>query len=105
VTGADARAVRFALAAIAACAAATLFYAGLRVAQALLFAEPDPALVIWSPHAGFYWRSWTAAYAGGMVGFLAYVAAARRPGASARVISALVVGASAAIAAQGLLVP
>jgi hypothetical protein len=99
------RAVRIALAAIAACTSAVAFYAVIRVAQALLFSEPDPALVIWSPHAGFFWRAWTAAYGGGMVGFVAYVAAGRDARGTARVLSITVLGVSGVIAAQGILVP
>ena len=51
--------VRAGLAAVAACTTATGLYALVRVAQSLIFTEPDPALVIWSEHAGFFWRALT----------------------------------------------
>ena len=38
---------------------------------------PDPALVIYSEHAAYFWRAWTAAYLGAMVGFAAWLVAGR----------------------------
>lgn len=96
------RVVRLGLAAVAACTAAATIYAAIRVGQAMLGTEVDPALVIYSEHAGFYWRAWTAAYAGGMVGVLAWRA---EPERVARILSRAVVAAALAIALQGLLVP
>ncbi|MBX3205798.1 MAG: hypothetical protein KF764_12065 [Labilithrix sp.] len=101
----EARSVRLALAIVAACASAAAIYAALRVAQAALRAEPDPALILWSEHAGYFWRAWTAAYAGGMVGFLAYAAAGRSAERTARVLAAAIVVATALLVAQGVLVP
>src|ERR1700752_4229680 len=39
-------------------------YAFMRAVQVLLQPDPDPAQVVWSIHAGYVWRAWTAAYAG-----------------------------------------
>ncbi|MBX3192204.1 MAG: hypothetical protein KF819_34765 [Labilithrix sp.] len=97
--------VRLALAIIAACATSVALYAIIRVAQALLFQEADPALVIWSAHAGFFWRAWTAAYFGAMVGFVAWIAASRDPGRLASILARAVPVAAVLGAAQGLLVP
>jgi hypothetical protein len=77
----------------------------LRIAAALHGAEADPALVIWSPHAGFFWRAWTASYIGGMAAILAYGAAGRDLGRTARTLAAFVPVAAVLVAAQGLLVP
>jgi hypothetical protein len=100
----DAR-VRVALAVIGACTTAVAFYALLRVAQFYLFPEPNPALVIWSAHAGYFWRAWTVSYVGGLVGFFAYAASAADPARVARLATRAVIAAGVLIAAQGLLVP
>jgi hypothetical protein len=98
---------RLALAGIAAALASAAFYAALRVGQALVGNEPDPALIIWSPHAGFFWRAWTAAYFGVMAGFVVFVVAARTLALDrvARALSVAVVVVALLVAAQGLFVP
>ena len=97
--------VRLGLAIVAACATAIALYAALRVVQALLFKEPDPALVIWSEHAGFFWRALTVGYVGGMAGIVAWLASARHAARVAAVLAKAVPIAAALLAAQGLLVP
>jgi hypothetical protein len=97
--------VRLGLALIAACTTATALYAVLRVAQALIFPEPDPALVIWSEHAGFFWRAWTVAYLGGMAAFLAWLASARHAQDLATVLARALPVAAALLTLQALLVP
>jgi hypothetical protein len=97
--------IRLTLAAIAAAESATIFYAVLRLYQALGGDEPDPALIIWSPHAGFFWRAWTSAYLGGMGGFVGFVAASRDAERTARVLTVVTTLAAIAIGTQGLLVP
>lgn len=97
--------VRGGLAVVAACAAAIAVYAVLRIAQKLLFPEPDPALVLWSEHAGYFWRAGTAGYVGGTAGFIAYVTSARHAARTARVLATAVVASAIALAAQGVLVP
>jgi hypothetical protein len=98
-------AVRLGLALVAMCTSATALYAVVRVVQALVFPEPDPALIIWSEHAGFFWRSWTVAYVGGMAAFLAYLASARHAPALASFLARAVPFAAALLTAQALLVP
>ena len=97
--------VRVGLSAVAACTTAAGLYALVRIAQSLLFAEPDPALVIWSEHAGFFWRALTVGYVGGMVGFVTWLASARHAQGVAAVLARAVPIAAALLAAQGLLVP
>jgi len=97
--------VRAALAVVAACTSAIALYALLRIAQKLLFSEPDPALVLWSEHAGFFWRAWTAAYVGGTGGFVAWVASGRDAAKTARVLASSIVVSALLVAAQGALLP
>jgi len=97
--------VRLGLALAAACTTAAALYAALRVAQALIFQEPDPALVIWSEHAGFFWRALTVGYVGGMAGFLTWMASARHARRVTAVLVRAVPIAAALLAAQGVLVP
>lgn len=96
---------RLGLALVAACTTAASLYALLRVVQAVFMPEPDPALVLWSEHAGFFWRGWTAAHAGGTAGFVAWIAAGRDPERVARALARAVPAAAGLLAAQGILVP
>jgi hypothetical protein len=97
--------VRGGLALVAGCTAAMGLYAIVRVAQALIFAEPDPALVIWSEHAGFFWRTWTVGYMGGMAALLTWMLAGRdAPRVAALLVRALPIAAGA-LAVQAILVP
>jgi hypothetical protein len=76
-------------------------YGPTRVIQGLLFPEANPATVIWSPHAGYFWRLLIVAYAGGMLGFVAYVIGER---ALAPALKALPI-AAALLTLQALFVP
>lgn len=97
--------VRAGLALVAGCTSAMALYAIVRVAQALIFDEPDPALVIWSEHAGFFWRTLTVGYMGGMAALLTWMLAGRdAPRVAAFLVRALPI-AAAAVAAQAILVP
>ena len=97
--------VRLGLSVVAGCTAATALYAILRVGQALLFREPDPALVLWSEHAGFFWRVLTVAYVGGMVACLAWLASERHTSLMASFLVRALPAAAALLAAQAILVP
>ncbi len=99
------RAVRAALAAVSGCTAAVLLYAILRAGQAAFGHEPDPALVVWSEHSGFFWRAWTAAYAAVMAGFATWLATARSAARVGRLLVSGIVLAALLLGAQGLLVP
>ena len=90
---------------MAACVTAVSLYALLRGAQLLLFREPNPATVIWSAHAGYFWRTpLIVSYSGGMGGIIAWLVAGREPERVARVLASGVIVA-AAILVQGLLLP
>lgn len=96
---------RASLAFVSGCLGAIATYALVRVAQKVFMDEPDPALVFYSEHAGFFWRAWTAAYAGGTFAFLGWLAAARDEARTARVLERAVVPVLAAATLQGVLVP
>ena len=97
--------IRLTLSFVSACLAAVALYAILRVIQSRLFPEPNPALVVWSAHAGYFWRIWSVSYMAGMVGLLAFAASERQPARMARVLSVAVVAAGALIMLQGIFVP
>lgn len=92
---------RLAIAFITACATATATYAVLRVAQYLLFTEPNPALILYSAHAGYFWRSWISAFFGATIGFAAWLAPTR----GARSLPLGVVVATGLLTAQTIFVP
>ena len=98
-------AVRLGLGAMATAVVAVALYASVRTAQLVLFGEANPATVIWSAHAGFFWRAWTVLYAGGMAGFLAFLAAKRHPVRVARALLHALALAAALLVAQSLFIP
>ncbi len=99
------RLFRLGLGFVAGCIAAVFFYALLRLVQWRLFPEADPASVVWSPHAGYYWRCSTVSYAGAMVGFLAYGGAVARSTLTLRALHVGLLVAVASMALQAVFVP
>jgi hypothetical protein len=97
--------VRGALAMAGGCTAAMALYAIVRVGQALIFTEPDPALVIWSEHAGFFWRTWTVLYMGGMAALVTWMLAGRDAPRVTDVLTRALPAAAGLLAAQAVLVP
>ena len=79
-------------------------YAVVRAIQHFMFTEPDPATLVWSAHAGFFWRAWTVAYAGGMAVFVV-LAAPRRSAAAARALPPAIATAAGLLALQTLFFP
>jgi hypothetical protein len=80
------------------CLVAVGAYALVRALQFFVYPDPNPAALVWSAHAGFFWRCWTCVYAGAIASFVAYLVVRARPAASLR-------GLAPAIAiAAGLLV-
>jgi hypothetical protein len=79
---------------------ATTAYAVVRFIQFFLYPDPNPATLVWSAHAGFFWRCWTCAYAGVLAAFVAFVGAQRRPRAAARSMGVAVVVAAVLLALQ-----
>ena len=97
--------VRLGLGAMATSVAAVALYAVARALQLALVGEANPATVIWSAHAGFFWRAWTVLYAGGMAGFVAFLAAKRDPLRVARVLVRGLMVASGLLVLQSLFLP
>lgn len=97
--------LRLCLAVMTTCIVATGGYGAMRCVQKILFKEADPAMVIWSEHAGFFWRAWTVTYLGGMCGFVVWILSERDPHRIARLLGHALLIATALITAQGLLVP
>ncbi len=97
--------IRFALALMAGCVTAVGLYALVRGIQFVVFPEPNPATIIWSAHAGYFWRIWIVAYAGGMASILAWMFAGRDPSRVARALLGAVGVAAGLIVLQGLLIP
>jgi choline-glycine betaine transporter len=80
-------------------------YAITRGVQKLVFPEPDPATVAWSAHAGFFWRMWTVAYAGGVAAFVAWIASRGRVAAAAHALAPAIVIAAALLVLQSAFMP
>ncbi len=71
-------------------------------ASSSFFREPNPATVIWSAHAGYFWRVLIVSYAGGMAAVMTWAAASAAPDRVARLLPSAVAVAAALILLQGL---
>lgn len=80
-------------------------YAVLRAFEAMTAPGPNPAVMAWSAHSGFFWRIWTAGYLGGCGGFVAFLLARRDPRRLARALTPALVGAALGLALQALFFP
>jgi len=85
--------------------AAVVAYALLRATQALRDPAGIPAIVAWSPHAGFFWRAWTAAYIGGMAATMMALVSRGRVEAAARALTPAVAVAAWLLAVVTALFP
>jgi hypothetical protein len=109
----DERRLRLALALAWGLVFATGAYALVRAVQSL--ASPAPAtmhdsaapgaLVDWGMHAGFFWRSWTVGYAGGLAAFVVFLAARGRTGTAARALAPAIAIAAALLLVQSAFLP
>jgi hypothetical protein len=79
-------------------------YAVVRAIQHFVFTEPNPATLVWSAHAGFFWRAWTVAYAGGMAAFVVLVTP-QRSRAAARALPRGIAIATGLLALQTVFFP
>ena len=96
---------RVSLAVAWALVSATFFYALVRGIQARLFPEANPATVIWSAHAGYFWRIWIVLYGSGVVGFLVFYFTKTHSEKLAKWLKNGAIVAAVAIAIQALLLP
>jgi hypothetical protein len=85
--------------------AAVGLYGAVRAIQYVIFPEPNPALIVWSAHAGYFWRIWIVSYAGGMAAFVAYVLGRGRERAAARALVPALTVATVVLTVQGMLLP
>ena len=102
---AEPRLVRAAIAFASACVAAAALYSMLRIVQAIVYREADPALVVMSLHAGYFWRAWTVSYAGGMIGFAVWIAAGRDPSRTACLLAKAIAPVGLLVFLQAMFVP
>lgn len=99
------RTSRFGLTLCAASLSAVLLYSVLRLVAALRHPDPNPALVIWSEHAGFFWRAWTSVYLATMIGFCVWIVAEKHQPRVARMLAASVVPVTSLLVLQSVFVP
>jgi hypothetical protein len=53
-------------------------YAVERAIQCFVSPDPNPQAVVWSAHAGYFWRMLTVTYAGGIAAFVVLLVARER---------------------------
>ena len=99
------REIELALALVWGLVVAVALYGAIRAVQFVLFPEPNPALVVWSAHAGYLWRVWIVAYAGGGASFVAYMLARRDSARVARALVPALTVSAVMLALQGVLLP
>jgi choline-glycine betaine transporter len=87
------------------CCVSVAGYAIVRFIQFFLYPDPNPATLVWSAHAGFFWRCWTCAYAGALASFIAYVGAKRGPERAARSLVGAIATAAVLLALQVAVFP
>ena len=77
----------------------------LRALQYVFFPDANPATVVWSAHAGYFWRMLIVAYAGGMTLFTVLAIARRNPERVANALLPALSVAATLLAAQALFLP
>jgi hypothetical protein len=80
-------------------------YAIVRAIQKVVYPDPNPAALVWSVHAGFFWRVWTVAYLGGVAAFVTFVVARGRTRAAARALAPAIAIAAGLLALQSAFLP
>jgi hypothetical protein len=80
-------------------------YAVVRGIQFFLYPDPNPATLVWSAHSGFFWRCWTAGYAGGLAAFVAFIVALRSPEGMVRSLTAGIVTSALLLVLQSTVFP
>ncbi|HZU81892.1 MAG TPA: hypothetical protein VE987_03200 [Polyangiaceae bacterium] len=80
-------------------------YAAVRCVQFFVYPDPNPAAPAWSAHAGYFWRVWTVAYAGGMAAFVVRLVARGHVEAAARGLVAAVYAAAVLLGLQVVFFP
>jgi hypothetical protein len=83
--------------------AAIIAYATLRVVERAFYAEPNPALLIWSDRSAFLWRAQVSLYAGGLGAFGGYALSSFKT--RVRWLGALIATATIALVLEALIAP
>jgi hypothetical protein len=91
--------------ALAGLLSSMVVYALLRVIAFVWGHEPNPATLLYSAHAAYFWRVWTSAYAGTMISILVWIVSRGREARVLSVIRALAWPAVAILVLQSVLVP
>jgi len=87
------------------CVVAVGSYAVVRAIQFFVYPDPNPTTLVWSAHAGFFWRCWTCAYAGGIASFVTYLVARSRLDRSVRALGPAIAVVAVLLALQVALLP
>jgi hypothetical protein len=80
-------------------------YAIERAIQSLVSPDPNPRAIVWSAHAGYFWRVLTVTYAGGIAAFVVLLLARQRIEALARGLLPAVGVVAALLALQAVFFP
>jgi hypothetical protein len=80
-------------------------YAVVRAIQFFVYPDPNPATLVWSAHAGYFWRAWTVGYAGGIATFIAFPIVRGRIERAVRALAPAVAVAAGLLALQALFLP
>jgi hypothetical protein len=80
-------------------------YAVARAIQKVLYPDPNPAALVWSAHAGFFWRVWTVAYLGGVAAFVTFVLARGHTIVAARALAPAIAVAASLLVLQSVFLP
>ena len=87
------------------CAVSVAAYAVVRAIQFFLYPDPNPATLVWSAHAGYFWRAWTVGYAGGIAAFVAFLIVRGRPEPAVRALGPAIAVATALLLLQVAFLP
>jgi hypothetical protein len=87
------------------CVVALGAYAAVRTVQFFAYPDPNPAALVWSAHAGFFWRCWTCAYAGAIAAFVVYVWVKVHPEGALRALPPAIAITAGLLALQTVFLP
>lgn len=96
------RSHRFLLALSFGMTLAVISYVAVRMIDAALFPEPNPAIVIWSDRSRFIWRALIAAYLGGAGVFGGFGLASRTPDKAIDWLERSIIGSGIALIVQAV---
>jgi hypothetical protein len=87
------------------CLVSVGIYAAVRAIQFFVYPDPNPAALVWSAHAGYFWRCWTCAYAGVIAAFIAYLVVRPHPAGALRALAPAVAIAAGLLIVQVAFLP